>query len=238
MLKKILKSIFPKSIMGKIKDFKNNYLEGYALKSYSQEGEDMILRRIFEGKKRGFYVDVGAHHPKRFSNTYSFYKSGWSGINIDAMPGSMKLFNCLRPRDINLEVAVAKKKQTLKFFMFNEPALNSFDQKLSQQTNSGPYHIVQEQLLQTCTLSAILSEHLPHEEKIDFLSVDVEGCDLDVLQSNDWERFRPRHVLVECLDTNLESIQKNDVYQFMKEKHYDIFAKTVNTLFFCNGSQD
>src|SRR4051794_14772116 len=67
--------------------------------SYSQEGEDMILRRFFEEHGKGFYVDVGAHHPKRFSNTYSFYKQGWSGINIDAMPGSMARFRRVRPRD-------------------------------------------------------------------------------------------------------------------------------------------
>ena len=58
--------------------------------SFSQEGEDLVLARIFEGKKNGFYVDIGAHHPTRFSNTHYFYRRGWSGINIDAMPGSMK----------------------------------------------------------------------------------------------------------------------------------------------------
>jgi FkbM family methyltransferase len=236
MLKKILKSIFPKSITDKIIDFNSNYLDCYALKSYSLEGEDIILRRIFEEKKKGFYVDVGAHHPKLFSNTYFFYKKGWSGINIDAMPGSMSLFKRWRPRDINLEVAIANEKQKLKFYIFNEPALNSFDQKLSQQRNSGPYHIVREQLFQTIPLAEILDKYLPDKQKIDFLSVDVEGWDLDVLQSNNWERFRPKYVLVECLDANLESIQKNAIYKFLREKHYDFFAKTIYTLFFSDGS--
>ncbi|MFT7246563.1 MAG: hypothetical protein ACI82A_003940, partial [Candidatus Azotimanducaceae bacterium] len=71
-------------------------------RSWSQEGEDQILRRIFEQQSTGFYVDVGAHHPKRFSNTFLFYKLGWQGINIDAMPGSMALFNRERSRDLNL----------------------------------------------------------------------------------------------------------------------------------------
>ena len=81
----------------------------WQVRSWSQEGEDMILHRIFGGKKSGFYVDVGAHHPKRFSNTYFFYCHGWRGINIDAMPGRMKLFNQWRPKDINLEMGVAEK---------------------------------------------------------------------------------------------------------------------------------
>lgn len=67
-------------------------LNGFYTKSYSQEGEDMVLNRYFQGKNSGFYVDIGAHHPKRFSNTYFFYKKAWCGINIDAMLGSMDRF--------------------------------------------------------------------------------------------------------------------------------------------------
>ena len=69
---------------------------------YSQNGEDLILNRFLENKEKGFFIDVGAHHPIRFSNTYLFYKKGWSGINIDAMPGSMTKFNKIRPKDINI----------------------------------------------------------------------------------------------------------------------------------------
>ena len=63
---------------------------------YSQFGEDVILRTFIKNKKTGFYVDVGCWHPKRFSNTYWLYKRGWRGINIDAMPGSMKPFKKTR----------------------------------------------------------------------------------------------------------------------------------------------
>ena len=131
ILKKLLKSILPKSAIEKLIYFKNNNLDGYALKSYSQEGEDMILRRLFEKQQTGFYVDVGAHHPKRFSNTYFFYKKGWRGINIDAMPDSMIPFNKIRPRDINIEKPVSDKKQVLTYYAFNEPALNGFSKELS-----------------------------------------------------------------------------------------------------------
>mgnify|MGYP001334584774 CR=1 FL=1 len=86
----------------------------------------MILNRIFGNQAKGFYIDVGAHHPKRFSNTYLFYKRGWSEINIDAMPGSMKIFDKQRPRDINIEKPVSNEKKIMDFYIFNEPALNSF----------------------------------------------------------------------------------------------------------------
>src|SRR5215510_10661697 len=65
---------------------------GYRRTSFSQQGEDLILARLFEGQRRGFYVDVGAHHPRRFSNTFLLYRRGWRGLNIDAAPGSMRLF--------------------------------------------------------------------------------------------------------------------------------------------------
>ena len=86
--------------------------------SYSQECEDLVLKRIFENKI-GFYVVVGAHHPKLFSNTYLFYKKGWKGINIDALPESMKLFNKMRPRDINIEIGVIEVEDELNYYVFN-----------------------------------------------------------------------------------------------------------------------
>jgi hypothetical protein len=104
--------------------------------SYAQEGEDRVLLRLLEPlKKSGFYVDVGAHHPVRFSNTYFFYLRNWHGINIDPLPGSMALFNRDRPRDINLELAIASEEQTLNYYMCNEPALNTFSPTLATERN-------------------------------------------------------------------------------------------------------
>ena len=118
--------------------------------SYSQEGEDMILASIFEGRSKGFYVDVGAHHPQRFSNTYHFYLQGWSGINIDAMPESMNIFKRTRPRDINLEIPVFDSEQTLTYYAFNESALNSFSKELSTARDGlNQYKIIFQKIITT-----------------------------------------------------------------------------------------
>jgi FkbM family methyltransferase len=214
--------------------FKRAYLNSYARKSYSQEGEDMILRRIFERKKVGFYVDVGAHHPKRFSNTYIFYNRGWRGINIDAMPGSMRLFNKLRPRDINIECGVGETETCLDYYMFNEPALNGFSKPLSEQreTSHVRYHIVKSVPVQVRRLESILTERLPPEQEIDFFSVDVEGLDLQVLRSNNWEHYRPGYVLVEVLGSTLAGIEQNPISQFLAAQGYEIYAKCTQTVFF------
>ncbi|MGI0481008.1 FkbM family methyltransferase [Geminocystis sp. CENA526] len=209
----------------------------FFVRSYSQEGEDLLLQRFFGDKKKGFYVDVGAHHPKRFSNTLIFYRRGWNGINIDAMPGSMKLFSKERPRDINLEIPISKEPKTLTYFQFDEPALNGFDEQLSlTREKSTNYKIVSKKEIKTSTLKEILEQHLTEQQEIDFLSVDVEGLDLEVLQSNNWLKFRPKMVLVECLKSSLSQITNDQIYYFLTEKGYKIYAKTVNTVFFI--SQD
>ena len=86
----------------------------------------MILSRLFSAKRIGFYVDVGAHHPFRFSKTYKFYKKGWSGINIEPNPEDFHLFSKQRNRDININAGVASKEDDISYFMFNEPDLNTF----------------------------------------------------------------------------------------------------------------
>lgn len=202
--------------------------------SFSQEGEDLILARIFEEKKEGFYLDVGAHHPQRFSNTHYFHLRGWRGINIDAMPGSMSIFNAARPNDINLELPISNKKQVLTYYMFNEPALNGFSKDLAEQRNGlKGYKIIFEKELQTYTLAEVLDTYLPPNQKIDFLSVDVEGLDCEVLNSNNWDAYRPYVVLVEDLQlTTLEHINRSPVAALLGAQNYELFCKTVCTLIF------
>ena len=204
----------------------------YSCRSYSQEGEDRVLDRYFGYREPGFYIDVGAHHPHRFSNTHLFYKRGWRGINIDAMPDSMAPFRRLRQRDINLEVGVGEVSGTAKFFVFNEPALNTFDEMTAKAHTRPGWHILRTVDVTIEPLSVILERHLPPEVEIDLLSIDVEGYELAVLKSNNWIRFRPEIILVESLGKDLSRLQTNETALFLKTVGYVPYAKTVNTLFF------
>jgi len=233
MLKDLLKAVLPKSAIKKLSNIRNNYLDGYSLKSYSQEGEDMILRRLFENQATGFYVDVGAHHPQRFSNTYFFYKKGWRGINIDAMPNSMNLFNKTRTRDINIEKPVSDEKQVLTYYAFNEPALNGFSKELSEERNGkGNYFIEFTKDIETATLEEILDNNLPENQPIDFLSIDVEGLDLMVLKSNNFNKYKPKVILIEILGSSLNDIESNEITKFLRDQEYSIYAKAMNTVIF------
>ena len=199
---------------------------------YSQEGEDLILDRLLEHRAEGFYVDVGAHHPVRFSNTYLFYRRGWRGINIDAMPGSMRKFERVRPHDINIECGVADSAGTLTYYCFDEPALNTFDATEAQLKNKPPYRLLDTLEVSVERLDSLLERHLPAGQQIDFLSVDVEGYDLKVVQSNDWTKFRPAYLLVECLESSLASVGDTAIHRFIVRQGYCLHAKTVNTIIY------
>ena len=204
--------------------------------SFSQEGEDMVLSRIFESRKNGFYVDVGAHHPTRFSNTYFFYLQGWRGINIDAMPGSMKIFKKIRPRDINLEIGISSSQKEMEYFIFNEPALNSFSKNTAyslHQDQNNHYTIVNRRTIETFTLEETLDRYLPVSQSIDFLTIDVEGLDLEVLHSNNWKKYRPDFVLVEDLNKrSIDDFFSSDLYKYMTGIQYQLFSKCLHTLLF------
>jgi hypothetical protein len=206
--------------------------EAFLNNSYAQEGEDLILDTIFSRYSGGFYIDVGALHPIRFSNTYRFYKQGWRGINIDAMPGSMKLFNEIRPLDINLEIPVAGEIQTIPFYIFNEPALNTFSKEIADKKNGKDIYVIDRIVdIETQPLSNILEKYLPLNQKINFLTIDAEGYDFQILQSNNWAKFSPDVVLVES-DIAFSDFATSELNLFMNDNGYEFYAKTVRTFFF------
>jgi FkbM family methyltransferase len=208
-------------------------LQPFAFRHFSQEGEDAILLRLLEERPSGFYVDVGAHHPKRFSNTFLFYQMGWRGINIEPSPGLGECFNRIRPRDINLEIGVGETPGVLTYFMFNDPALNTFDELLMREREAlTEYSVVATRDVAVERLETIFEERLPENQTIDFMSIDVEGFDLQVLRSNDWNRFRPEFILVEALEFRVETANEHPIHVFMRSVGYELVAKTMNTLFY------
>ena len=203
--------------------------------SYSQEGEDLLLNRIFEGKEAGFYVDVGAHHPKRFSNTCFFYESGWRGINIEPNTHAIEVFAKQRKRDINLQVGVSQQHGELLYYEFNDSALNTFDKALANEREATTvYKIIGTQKIPVNRLDTLLERYLPVGTTIDFLTVDVEGLDLEVLKSNDWIKYRPHCVLAEALGFAMmtELSEEAPIITFMRDQGYRLFAKTYNSLCF------
>lgn len=201
----------------------------FRFETYSQEGEDIFLRRMMQSIKPGFYVDVGAHHPYRFSNTYVLYQHGWRGINIDPNPGTKELFDQLRPNDINLDAVVSERDgDVVSFDIYKEPAFNSAIAERRSGLEQFFSHTVQRS---TVRLDSLLKQHLPTGVGVDLLSIDVEGLDLSVLRSNDWVTVRPAYVMTETV-VDLRNPGDNDVVKFMQTVGYRLRAYLYLTAIF------
>ncbi|MDA8297006.1 MAG: FkbM family methyltransferase [Actinomycetota bacterium] len=168
--------------------------------SYAQNAEDVILARALERDRPGFYVDVGAASPTEATVTRHFYETGWSGINLEPVPKWAAALRALRPRDLTIEAAAGASPGELVFYeVLDDPALSTSDASAaSRLVREG--HELRELSMRVVTLDAVLAEAAP--ETIDFLKIDVEGAEREVLEGIDLARWRPRVITVEATEPN------------------------------------
>lgn len=164
---------------------------------WSQDGEDLLFAELFP--KKGFYIDVGANHPDRFSVTKSLYELGWHGVNIDASPQFQELFDSRRPRDTNIESLVGTPRLE-HFFEFEESALSTLNSSRAQQLIGLGWKLRQQREVYVNELNTILLTHLPPKTTVDLLSLDVEGEELSILSDLDWEQWNIQRCLVEIVE--------------------------------------
>jgi FkbM family methyltransferase len=232
-IKDLLKATLPPGLMGVALRINHNYLMSFRRDHYSMEGEDVLLAKIFDGKTTpGFYVDVGAYHPMAASNTYLFYQRGWRGINIDPVPGAGALFQKRRPRDVNLEIGISDKPGTLNYFMFDSAAENTFSEEQRDFVLAQGRELLRTVPVRVERLDTVLSSHVPPNTTIDFMDVDVEGHELEVLDSNDWTRFRPSVLCMEMLMVRADEVSDHPVGRFLANIGYRFFAKLDNSALF------
>jgi FkbM family methyltransferase len=199
---------------------------------FSQLGEDCLLWHRFHETYSGFYVDVGAHDPRRYSNTHLLYRfRNWSGINIDADSRAINRFNMQRAQDINLNVGVSSTPGDFKFTLFQDGAVNTFDQRLADR-QSTQFAIATVTTVPVMRLGDILKEKLPENTKIDYLNIDCEGSDHEVLVSNDWEKYRPGLISVELHDFDLMNPLGNKTVVLLTSIGYRFIAHYLVTSFF------
>lgn len=227
--------IIRKSLKGAIEKTRNGLFSRYARVSFAQECEDLLLMHQFPKKKRGFYVDVGALHPIRFSNTFAFYRKGWTGLVIEPNPEAIRQFGKVRKKDIFVEEGVAGSEGKLNYYRFTEPAFNTFDPQAAKlaEAEGRPVKDILER--KTSPLRDILKRSLPNNAKIDFMSIDVEGMDLEALKSNDWERFAPAWVIAEIAredDSPIADIINNPLARYISTLQYEAIIKTGRSVIF------
>lgn len=201
--------------------------------SFSQAGEDIAIDKILGNKKRGFYIDVGANDPTRFSNTKRFYLKGWQGINIEPDPQSFEKLIRERRRDINLNVGIGEKDQRAVFYKFIPNTISTFSKRDAKTFEKQGYELVNSFEVPVLRLSSVLKKHAKGK-KVDFFSVDTEGHDLEVLKNNDWKRFRPKVICVEASEHGFFKPRRmnKDVENFLLKLGYEkVFDNITNSIY-------
>ena len=227
-----LKSLLIKFAKKKIQE--NRILEKwYGIRTetkefYGQFGEDASLQTFFSNQawnsgvnpinlEQGFYVDIGCYSPIRISNTHWFYKRGWKGINVDLSTETILAFTKARPSDINLVAAITNQEEVANanFFEFGLSSVyNTLDKESAKETER--LHGIKpvKRQIQAFGLKVLFEKYLPIDQKISFLSIDAEGHDLEILKSNNWEKFRPKAIIVEVREPNFHRLMNHDVVLF------------------------
>lgn len=203
-------------------------------KSYSQKGEDLIIDRLLNHKKRGIYVDVGAHDPSLRNNTKRFYQKGWRGINIEPDSTNFKKLSRVRPRDINLNIGISDKNSMLNFYRFDPDTISTFSKENLNEYQRYGFKLKEIIKIKTKKLSDILSIYIKNK-KIDFFSIDAEGHDLQVLKSNNWNKFRPTLICIEShYHYNKENIfeETTGINKFLTKVGYKkVWSNNINEIY-------
>jgi FkbM family methyltransferase len=214
-----------------------NLSEAHKKISYGQCGEDLIVQFILSVLRidKPNYIDIGAYDPFKFSNTYLFYSNGSNGVCVEAEPILATRIAASRPRDIVLNVAVSGKRSGPgEFFLMSEPTLNTLLREEAERlVREEGCHIRSVVPIEIISISDLVRHHYP-TLSLDFLSIDVEGLDLDVVESINFHEIRPKVICVETLTYSRNGIQyKNEsIIKYLVEKKYMIFADTyINTIF-------
>lgn len=208
--------------------------------SYSQCGEDMIARFVFDALKiaRPSYLDIGAHHPTYLNNTHAFHEAGSRGVNIEPDPDLFARFPAERPQDRNLNIGIGPVAGELEFFVMSAKTLNTFSASEAEAAVAGGRARIERRLrLPVRPVNEVLEQHFAAAAP-DLLSLDVEGLDLEILKAWDFSRWRPRLACVETIryDAGRAGTQSEEISALLRDCGYFVYADThINTLFVDKG---
>ncbi|MCL5102488.1 MAG: FkbM family methyltransferase [Armatimonadetes bacterium] len=204
--------------------------------SYSQTGEDVIVRHLFNaiGIKTPTYIDIGAHDPYCMSNTAALYAQGSTGVNIEPDPTLFEAFLRVRRRDVNLNLAISDKEGEADFYIMSGRAMNTMSSVEAERlANENLFSIQEVRKIKTNTIGNIIDTYCKGCFP-DFMSLDVEGLDMTILQSIDYENASPTVICVETITYSRtgNGVKETDILDFLATKGYIVFADTYhNTIF-------
>jgi len=205
-------------------------------KSYSLFEEDLFIQNYFKNRLKGFYIDVGCYHPLDGNNTHLLHTKGWNGINLDINFYSIELFNFLRKKDINIHSGISKKKDKLTMYYRKEiNMLNTLDKKIAKIHFRNGF---KKRNVQVNTLNFFINKYFRKLETIDFLNIDAEGGELNVLKSLNFKQYKPQLICIEIhnskkmYDTNYDYLKSNNIYKYLINRRYKVVWKKKYSFIF------
>ena len=197
----------------------------YKRKNYSQFNEDLFLVDFFHNKKKGKFVDLGAFHPIRYNNTHLLYKKGWSGTNIDLNPVAIDMFNIARNRDINICALMSEKSNIEKnvYYEHGFSAVNSL--VLTKELKKVLKKV---KIMKTKTFDDLVSHDF------DFLNIDLEGHDYEVLRTINLKKNKPGLICIEILENSKD---KENIFKYMTNNNFEFINKCKVSYFFKNKNE-
>jgi FkbM family methyltransferase len=207
-----------------------------AQRSYSQCGEDRIIKFVLDTfqVRQYRYLDIGAHHPRRLSNTYLFYALGGSGVLIEPNRAMAVLNSAERPRDVCLNVGLAgEPRASVPYYVMRSDTLSTFSkQEAGRMVSECGEEIVEVRSVEVRAPASVLSEHFG--DGLNLVSIDVEGLEMEILEAFDLRKYRPEVFCIETISYAVdgEGVKSATLAPFMASHGYRIFADTyINTIF-------
>ena len=219
-----------KDIYKKLYILQNLYIKNKIYKKrkfYSQSKEDIFVLKYFKNKKKGLYVDVGCHHPSRINNTFLLYKHGWRGVNIDMSKLSIDLFDVSRKEDVNIHSAVSTKNKIIDYYTNKNLFLSA---SIIQKKGSSKFKYKEK--VSSKPLTKILDKTIYKDKQIDFLSIDAEGADYEVLKSLDFKKYKPKLITIENNEMIPEEYFQSEIFKLLEQNNYVFVNKVGVTNFF------
>ena len=219
---------------------KKIYYEKYTKKSYSFNNVDLIIDYLLKDIENGIYIDLGCNHPIKFNNTYLLYKRGWSGINIDSDKISIDLFNKFRKNDFNVNKIVSENEDLKKLYIYHDRStINTLDKELVNSRTKKPISEIEEK---STTLNKIIEKSPFEKDKINLLTVDIEGHEFQALKNFNFSKYKIDVVVLELFDKSLSEIEmfnqsidfvtKSRIYNLLLNNNYKLINWVHSDLIF------
>lgn len=206
------------------------WLDPWARHGYGRCGEDIVLTHYLDFSKPDFYVDVGCNHPVKGSLTVNLYSRGWHGLVVDGNPEMIRQFRRCRPKDICISAVVSNEERPVTFAVAKEPTLSTLSAEF-EATRLGPEGVERRIETHSVRLDNLFRMHAV-PRVFEFLSIDVERHDWEVLTSFDLEEYRPRVVAIEMHGFRPGKTANDKIYSHLTAHGYALRSYVVDTAIF------